>query len=241
MIDGNPIVCIVTDPDQARLNRKTQRVIQTYILHQNIDPIEAIQTGQDDTICGDCIHRENTQGRRSCYVQVWSAPRNVWLAYKRGKYRKTTSPKWLFAQEIVRLGAYGDPAAVPIEVWDDALEYTKATIGYTHQWRRCPQGLKQWTMASVEKQEELSLARKLGWRTFRVRLPEDDLWNNEIMCPASEEAGHKTNCAECRACGGLNSKAKCDIAIVVHGDKGKMAHFKDKIEETDDVDAFPTT
>lgn len=38
-IDGAPIVCIVTDPNQARLNKKTQRVVQTYIFRQDIDPI----------------------------------------------------------------------------------------------------------------------------------------------------------------------------------------------------------
>lgn len=233
-IDGKPIVCIVTDPDQSRLNKKTQRVIQTYILCADVDPITAVKTGADAAICGDCLHR-GADGRRSCYVQVWSAPRNVWLAYKRGKYLNehaiSTLPGEALADQIVRLGTYGDPAAVPFAIWRDALGWggTK-TIGYTHQWREPRfQDLRRWCMASCDSDADYMAAKMLGWRTFRVR-PAGDTWKGreEVVCPASAEAGYKSNCAECLACGGFSSKAKCDIVISAHGDKGKVRAFGEK-------------
>lgn len=227
MLNGQLIVCIVTDPDQARLNAKTQRVIQTYILAANIDPIEAIQGGWDFAICGNCKHR-GAGGTRSCYVQVWSAPRNVWLAYKRGKYQPALEPSYVLCDEIVRLGTYGDPAAVPIKVWEYALRHIKAPIGYTHQWRvgRFTE-LKTWCVASVDNEIEKVEASAMGWRTFRVRRSDQPVLKNEVVCPASAEAGHKTNCQECRACGGESAKATCDITIIAHGDKGKVKAFNE--------------
>ncbi len=230
-LDGQPIVCIVTDPDQSRLNKKTQRVIQTYIMRADIDPLDAIKSGDDASICGDCIHR-GAGGARSCYVQVWSAPRNVWLAYKRGKYEKVWIPANRLGGEIVRLGTYGDPAAVPMEVWHDALYFPDSTLGYTHQWRdQRFADLKQWCMASCESEADYVRAKLLGWRTFRVHAP-DVSWrsSHEVVCPASAEAGRKTHCADCKACGGHGSRARCDIVIVAHGDKGKVRAFVEKID-----------
>lgn len=229
MIDGMPIVCIVTDPDQARINKKTDRVIQTYILRADIDPIEAVRTGADHAICGDCIHR-GMDGTRSCYVQVWSAPRNVYLAYQRGKYKllPRTISAMLVYSEVVRLGTYGDPAAVPIEVWTHFLQAAQV-IGYTHQWQDLRfQGLRHWCMASVETTEDRLRAKAMGWRTFRVRSYDERVLPNEVICPASLEAGKKTNCAKCLACGGLSTKARCDIVIRAHGDKGKVLAFERK-------------
>ena len=44
----------------------------------------------------------------------------------------------------------------------------------------------------------------------------------EILCPASEEAGKRTQCASCLLCGGASVKAK-SIAIVAHG-AGRKHH-----------------
>ena len=229
MLDGQKIICVVTDPDQVRLNKKTQRVIQTYILRADIDPIEAIRSEADISICGNCLHR-GADGTRSCYVQVWSAPRNIFLAYQRGKYKflpKAISAM-LVCNEVVRLGAYGDPAAVPIEVWMHFLQAAKP-IGYTHQWQD-PRfaDLKRWCMASCESEDDMISARLEGWRTFRVRSANDPVLRSEVICPASFEAGKKSHCAECLACGGLSAKARCDITIIAHGDKGKVLAFERK-------------
>lgn len=234
-LDGKPIVCIVTDPDQSRLNAKTQRVIQTYIFRADVSPLDALKGGEDISVCGDCMHRPGPDGR-SCYVQLWGGPRNVWLAYSEGKKYKWISPEdsWLLLdKEIVRLGTYGDPAAVPIVVWRKVLRSAKAVIGYTHQWR-APKffQLQQWCMASCDSIGDYNAAKMTGWRTFRVRSAQSDRkLSSEVVCPASKEAGYKSNCAECRACGGHGAKANCDIVIAAHGDKGKVNAFKRKALE----------
>ena len=52
-------------------------------------------------------------------------------------------------------------------------------------------------------------------RTFRVIQNVDDLdKRNEILCPASKEAGRRVQCAACKLCKG-SLKAK-SIAIVLH-------------------------
>lgn len=227
-IDGEPVACIVTNPAQSRLNEKTQRVIQTYILRSDIDPVEAIRSGQDVSICGDCTHRA-ANGERSCYVQVWSAPRNIWLAYQNRKY-----PLGLVedlaetAGEVVRMGAYGDPAAIPFGLWSALFAFGAFPLGYTHQWRSCDPRFKLYCMASVESAAERVEARAMGWRTFRVRRSVDAILDHEVACPASAESGRRTSCSECRACGGHSAKAQCDIAIIAHGDRGKVSAFSRK-------------
>lgn len=54
VLDGAPIVAIaVTASD----NRKTGNMVQTYILRRDVHPSEALRTGDDASIRGDCKHR----------------------------------------------------------------------------------------------------------------------------------------------------------------------------------------
>jgi hypothetical protein len=82
--------------------------------------------------------------------------------------------------------------------------------GYTHQWRASPE-YADILMASCDSVAE---ANMLGFRTFRVA-PATGLMKEkrEILCPASKQAGKKTTCAECRACDGTSSRARCDVVI----------------------------
>ena len=66
MLDGMPIVMIAL-PDST--NRKTGNLIQTYIMRSDIHPQDAINSGQDESICGSCIHRKQVgDNGRTCYV-----------------------------------------------------------------------------------------------------------------------------------------------------------------------------
>lgn len=231
-LDGAPIVCIATRPGHDKRfagDWKTEGIWQTYILAREFDPVSAIKEGVDLSVCGDCIHR-GVNGHRSCYVNVGTGAYSVWHAFHAGKYERGR-PTWeRLLGETIRVGTYGDPAAVPMTNWDFWLR-DAATVGYTHQWR-VPRFslLRRWCMASCESEADVVAARALGWRAFRVRSAADPLLEREVVCPASAEAGHKANCAECRACGGLSAKANCDIAIIVHGDKGKVRAFERKKE-----------
>lgn len=221
-IDGQPIVLIATGLNGSR-NRKTgRRLVQLYILRADVAPLAALKSGADASICGDCRHRGRVENDRivdrSCYVNVGRGPRVVWNAWRRGAYEAVdaeTAAAILLGRWL-RLGAYGDPAAVPDPVWRGFLPVVAGTTGYSHQWRRA-EYLRRWAMASADTAGERNEARAAGWRTFRVRTASESLAPREIACPASAEAGKRTTCDACRACGGWSSRARVDIAIAAHG------------------------
>ena len=50
-IDGRPFVVILTMNSK---NRKTGNMAQVWILREDVDPVAAVASGADETICGDC-------------------------------------------------------------------------------------------------------------------------------------------------------------------------------------------
>ena len=99
-IDGKPFVVIMT---MSTSNRKTGDMIQVWILRDDVNPVAAVATGDDITICGDCPHRKQSDGTRSCYVNVGQAPNSIWKAYKRGSYGKLSDLR-LRCCTVARLG-----------------------------------------------------------------------------------------------------------------------------------------
>lgn len=223
-LDGAPIVVIATGLEETR-NVKTGAVIQTWILRSDIAPTVAAKVGADASVCGDCPSRGRIEGGenidRACYVVLFHSPLSVWSTYKRGRYL-TAWDADTFAGRVVRLGSYGDPAAVPFHVWSRLLAGAAGHTGYTHQWSRFPE-LAAWCMASCDSERDRLHARLLGFRTFRVRAQGAPVFKSEVICPASREAGAKTVCADCRACGGTTAKARADIVIEAHGAANKVA------------------
>jgi hypothetical protein len=114
--------------------------------------------------------------------------------------------------------------AVPAEVWRTLVASVAGHTGYTHQWRTSD-ALRDLCMASCDTAFEQELASAQGWRTFRVMRAGDRMLPREISCPASKEAGAKTSCALCKACGGTGAKAKANIAIIAHGAASKVNAF----------------
>lgn len=227
MIDGAPIIAIATITRSS--NEKTGAMVQTWILRADMNPIAASRTGADVSICGNCRHRgrydlltsTRIDSTRSCYVRLDTAPNNIWKTERRGRYLDLSCDLPAAAERVagkkVRLGSYGDPAAVPFIVWETFLEHVLGKTGYTHQWLRFPE-FAAFCMASCDTSEERLSAHMLGFRTFRVASL--IAWKKEAgeaLCPASEQAGKKTTCIDCQACGGNDSKAKADIVIPAHG------------------------
>jgi hypothetical protein len=123
------------------------------------------------------------------------------------------------AGRMVRLGTYGDPAAVPANIWNTLLAKAEGRTGYTHQWQNGKAGadIMALCMASADNAAERQAAKAAGFRTFRVRAAGEAIEAGEFLCPASEEAGRKKLCRECGACdGGINSR-RADPVIIVHG------------------------
>lgn len=225
LLDGvTPIVVVATGLDEQSGNTKTGGMVQTWILIDRMHPKDAIDTGADAAICGDCPHRK-IDGRRSCYVSLATGLSVVGRRVRDGVYPVTAldDAAELCRGRSVRLGAYGDPAAVPFEVWERLLRHAKRWTGYTHQWKRADRRLRTLLMASVDHATEHTWAELEGWRTFRVRKVDatgapEPLKPGEIVCPASHEAGQRTTCERCGLCDGsrgLGDRRRA-IAIVDH-------------------------
>lgn len=236
-IDGSPIVAIYL---QGSRNTKTGRSMsQVYILQADIDPITANRTGVDYGICGDCPHRgvadpDKVSGLavgRSCYVNIGQGPLGTWRAYNRGSYQPATLEELpsIGAGQTIRLGAYGDPLAIPSHILRALLSKSKGHTSYTHASGLLPDATMSHSMLSADSPEQALEAHNKGLRTFRV-IPikqwqdkgKESLLPNEILCPASKEAGAKVTCSDCLLCSGQHTKAK-SIAIPAHG-SGKIHH-----------------
>ena len=215
LLDGKPIVVIAT---YSNRNTKTGKVVQTYILRSDINPLEASKTGQDFSICGSCPmrgevttdpKRKIAKGRK-CYVNLGQGVLIVFKSFLRGVY-KEGDPRTMGRDRFVRVGTYGDPAAVPSHVWDELLSECETWTAYTHQ--------KPWrpdiAMQSADSYDEAKAHWAAGRRTFRVIVDLGDSdKTNEALCPASKEAGRRVQCTACKLCKG-SSLAK-SIAIVEH-------------------------
>lgn len=226
ILDGSPIVVIANRITTASSNAKTGAMVQTFIIRADVDPMAALRSGADSAVCGDCIHRPANDG--SCYVQVGRSVVSVFGAFQRGRYARPgvdydlkLIPD-LFAGLAFRAGTYGDPTAAPFQVWRAATLKTAAVNGYSHQWKQARfAAFRLLCMASVDSPAEADAARALGWRTFRVKTAAAAKLTGEVTCPASKEAGQRTTCEDCRACGGTSAKARAGIVINSHGPTAK--------------------
>jgi len=227
-IDGQPYVAILT---LKSTNRKTGDMAQVFILREDINPVAAIATGDDYSICGNCPHRKDALGQRSCYVNVGQGPNSVWKAYKRGAYkvldyvdRKDLPSNGSFYSEIesilkgrrIRWGAYGDPAIINPQVVNLFNSYAQGHTGYTHQWREeFAQPFKGTFQASCDGFNDYLEATAHGWKTFVVV-------NKNVtpiyakQCPATVD-NSEAQCITCKLCDG----AKRDIFVHAHGTGSK--------------------
>jgi hypothetical protein len=226
LIDGQPIVAIAQVKSG---NRKTGDMVQTWILRSDIDPITASRTGQDSSICGDCPHKGTPSNKdsgwakdRTCYVNLLFAPNGIYKAYNKGSYPAAKGHDAIRAIGLlrgVRLGSYGDPMAVPEYVWRSLVSGAEYVTAYTHGKNTMPDTV----MTSADSLTQAHDAWDKGERTFRVIAHVNDvIKGKEILCPASEEAGARVQCASCKLCGGASVKGK-SVAIVAHGASKRKA------------------
>lgn len=218
MLDGAPIIGIAIYRSR---NVKTGDMVQTYILRADVDPVSALMSGADESVCGDCMHRPINGG--ACYVDVAKSVRAVYGAWCTGAYplMSPSDGARTIVGRAVRIGSYGDPAAIPAGHWRALIAHANGHTGYTHQWRQAlAQPLRSIVMASADSALDRDTARAMGWRTFRVRSETEAIGAREIVCPASDEAGFKRQCITCKACdGAARGPVQASVAIIVHGAK----------------------
>ena len=265
LIDGAPIVLVANKFAANSANDKTGSMIQSFILP---DPHAAgiecngsrpakinawLAATGGKSICGDCPHAwqfdaASGQYRKgSCYVIEYQSPAATLGAVFRGSYPVAGvdfPAAWigkLGAGQDIRAGSYGDPAAVPADIWNAFLERASTRTGYTHMWKSAHAGarrnafrLRGVLMASCDSAADLRAARDAGFRAFYVTPANVDLGGRSVLsvgahidgamlCPASEEfeavAGKRTQCIKCGACSGAGGKGARmpDVFIPAHG------------------------
>ena len=191
-------------------------MVQTWILLQDVNPVDAVAQGLDSSICGGCRLGPGSK-RRTCYVNVGQAPLRIWQAWQAGGYdRQWTSST--FANRAVRLGAYGDPAAVPNSVWQQVTAEARSWTGYTHQARnRKLQDVLAFCQVSADTLAEAQSCYTQGYGSFRVLSDKEEKATWEKWCPAAEQQG-AVQCVNCLLCHGVGAS---NIAIRVHGRSSK--------------------
>ena len=120
-LDGAPIVAILTGLVLKSSNRKTGEMAQSYIVRQDMSPMDASRLGLDVSVCGTCDLRKNLvakilaetgERKAKCYVNVgWLT--KMWTGWYTGQV------VWMDPVEVgkllaylslpLRQGAYGDP------------------------------------------------------------------------------------------------------------------------------------
>lgn len=228
VIDGKPIVVILTGLASASENGKTGDLVQSFIIRADVAPHDALKTGDDASVCGLCPHRPliarmlEQAGIPSspCYVNVGKSVLAVFGAYRRGSYARATSVAQVRAAlqgRRLRLGTYGDPAAAPVALWQALTSLSDGHVGYSHQWQAVGFDVASWAplvMASADTAAEAAQATTLGMRYFRVSIGVEKA-PLEVSCPASAEAGRKAQCSDCMLCGGTSKNAR-SIVIADH-------------------------
>ncbi len=195
-------------------NDKTGNMVQVYYLPVDQTPMQAIKSGLDTTVCGNCPLKPSNDNL--CYVRKFHGPSAVYRTFKAGRYpliedlSKADKAKVLsiLKSKPIRLGAYGDPLAdVETSIYLAAIN--PQVLGYSHQWKEAEnyEWIQSFLMASVDTTADYEQAKKQGWRTYRHTI--DNLaFDNEIVCP------HKTHNIQCECCGlcsGTNSGSDKDI------------------------------
>jgi hypothetical protein len=226
-INGQPYVAILT---LKSTNRKTGNMAQVWILCEDVNPVDAVQTGKDVSICGDCPHRrkyvydaqrDEYKWVRSCYVNVGQGPNSIYKAYKRGAYVDSTS--WdlkkyasIIGKRRIRWGAYGDPSVIKPGIVIALSAYAMGHTGYTHQWRKeFASPFKGIFQASCDGFNDYLEATAHGWKTFTV-VNKNATINYAKQCPATVQ-NSVAQCQTCKLCDG----AKSDIFVHAHGTGSK--------------------
>jgi hypothetical protein len=236
MYNAAPIVAVLTRSSNRKTGTSKNNMVQLWILSDETNPIEASRAGYDASICGKCPHMgkpnpdkiKGWSDGRTCYVNLIHGPSAVYKGVQRGIYSEANheNVKGFLSGNMLRLGAYGDPAALPVALVDLLVSYSKGHTGYSHahNMQEHDANVYKTSMFSADNKRDAITAHAQGYRTFRVipvaawqEKQKGELLSNEIICPATPEGGNKSTCVNCGLCNGMHSNGAKSIAVVAHG------------------------
>ena len=208
-------------------NVKTGNIAQAWILPANVPNMwDVMRKGSNNTaadaICGCCPHRRDRNG--ACYVMPQGVEA-VHRSYRAGKYPDLSKGGLhravpFLAGRVLRMGAYGDPAAIDAKIWQALKAVTSGHTGYTHQMDHPNiKGTEQASeiaklcMISCETVKQAEKWQSRGCKTFRI-MPAgvDNTMASEIPCPADPEKG-----LTCLTCNNRCDTRNKSVTVPVHG------------------------
>jgi|TARA_R100000479_G_scaffold110386_1_gene55489 hypothetical protein len=212
------IMVVLSGYTKDSTNTKTGPLAQIYILSVDTLPVEAYKSGSR-AVCGSCRYN----GGNGCYVR-WSHLKSLWNSARTQNPISKELTKELLKGLRVRVGAAGDPLAVPADFWKDILSSCESYTGYTHQWLEpFAKQYNEMFMASVDTEQEKTKAFWKGWNTFQV-LDNEDPESKSVQCLATipdktDINGLPMSCASCMMCNGKGAKA---VHVQLHGATNTM-------------------
>jgi len=232
LIGHGNVVAIVVGFRRPSRNSKTGPMLQCYILPDRDSPLAALQGNRNQAACGRCALQgryDAARGRmvdRVCYVNVGHAPEGIWSALKRRQYPRYCAARHrhLFAGSDIRIGAYGDPAALPVPLvrWLSAVG--RSWTGYSHQlfWidQRRAAALSRYLMASCHTPAQHGEALRRGWRAFTVVPHGSAPPDGAVECP---HYSHGVTCQDCGMCRGTSLAAR-SVWVRAHAKTGLNLH-----------------
>jgi hypothetical protein len=209
-------------------NEKTGNMVQVWIVPKGTGTLEAVQAGQNSAACGSCplqgspytqtIKRRSGKTEqitrlrnRVCYVNLGRLDATVGKAYIRGRYapyNRRIHERWLKGRNV-RLGAYGDPAAMPDHLIEYLVSVGSGHTGYSHQlfWieRQRADMLARHLMVSCHTLAQHEEAVRRGWRPFTVISEKQSPPVGAVECPFYT---HGVQCDTCQLCQGTSKNAR---------------------------------
>jgi len=166
---------------------------------------------------------------RVCYVRLEQAPSGIFKAYKAGRYELATAPEAveLVRGRALRVGAYGDSAALPVGVVRPLAVVADVVTNYSHAAGYAParaDRLGSFTMASADSIEQARQYQARGLRTFRVSPSFElsggvrrvlDIQPGEAQCPKTIDKS--VQCVGCGLCDGNRRGLRGNIVAPAHG------------------------
>ena len=155
LINGQPINLVVGAIERPSSNRKTGPLAQCAAIPAD-HPTEAIKTGADESVCGECAYRpsiarkcaacgfENETGHKrcrgcgamilSCYVRTGHGPGSQWRATRDSEVDLQGALDRIRSRNrSLRLGEWGSPSAAPLEIIEALVDAAHEHTAYEHQ------------------------------------------------------------------------------------------------------------
>ena len=175
----------------------------------------------DESNCLDCPYSGNA-GNGGCYTHKfmqYTGFLSLLRSIKASQVTPLTSHKEdiivkMCTGSYVRFGTYGEPSLVSLHLIKRMAEASSTWTGYTHQHAKpWASEYAKYFMASVHDEAEATTASDLAYRSFIATNTGNE---KAVSCPASKEAGFKSNCARCGLCSGTLGKGNTNIKILEH-------------------------